>query len=480
LEDGGWYGGVWPRQDTDLGYAAAILQRHHGFQLGWSRGLGKTLGTAAIIEANAYNFVVVAVPNAAKQDTWVRELERRLPTHQLVVMGNGSPEKRKDVLKRCQELYAAGERFVLIIHHEALALVAGKKARPSGKGMTILDGWKRLKIRWDLKVVDESHKLKTAGKIAGSQFHRAACKVPADNALALTGSIYENSWEEMYGTLHFLYPTRYTDPWESWNNRHLEYVEGYGKVFVGILEGHDELMRQELGVFTIIREKRDRAQHERLYVELSDGQRRAYDDLVETMLARLDDDTLVFAEAGVVQLMRLRQIATGLDLLTEELHDSSKIERTVERIQQFPEHDFFIATWHRAAAYATADLLEALGYPTFVVTGDVTNAERTRRIAAAREAATQRGAGQSVIVIGTIATLGESINLQFLNHVIRVELSFVPALNRQVVDRVDRTGQEREVYCDDIIAKGTVDETVVLPNLANKNAMRALLLGREA
>lgn len=478
----------WPNQSTDLGYAAAMLRKIHGFILGWSRGYGKTIGTAAIIEANHYNSVVVAVPNSAKVDTWVRELEHYLPSHQLVVMGNAGPEKRADVLHTCQQLYHNHVPFVLITHHESVALIAGKKKRPSGRGMTVLDGWKKLKIQWDLKVVDESHRLKTAGARDGSQFHRAACKIPADNALALTGSMYENSWEELYGQLHFILPSKYRSKWEDWNNRHLDYVDGYGKICVGILEGHEELMRNELGVFSLVREKLDRTEHHDLVVELSTTQRQAYDELTDMLLTQLEDGTLVSSRIGVVQLTRLRQVAAGLDLLSDEIHDSTKIDRTIERIGEFPDDDFFVAVWHKAAAYSLAARLEALGYPIFVVTGDVSTKERERRIAASRQAAAQRANATdrlqlghpSVVVIGTIATLGESVNLQHLNHVIRVELSFNPALNRQVVDRVDRTGQLRRIICDDIIANGTVDQVVVLPNLANKNAMRAMLLGRGA
>lgn len=469
---------LWPRQDTDLGYAAAILNKHHGFLMGWTRGGGKTLGTAALIEANHYRSVLVASPNSAKFDTWLRELELRLPSHHILVLGN-TPVKRAGALKLAKELHDQGHPFVLVVHHEALAIVAGKKSRPSDKGVTILDGWKKLKIQWDLKVVDESHRLKSSGR-NGSQFHRAACKVPADNALALTGSLYENSWEELYGTLHFLFPGRYSNHWEDWNNRHLEYIDGYGKVFVGILEGHADPMGQELGVFTVIREKWDRTIHSEILVELSPAQRRAYDEMVEDMLTKLDDDTFVYAEVGVVQLTRLRQIAAGLDLLSNEISDSTKLDAAIAKIKKHPDHDFFVAVWHKAAAFSLADRLHAEGIPAFTITGDTPVAERTRMIAAARKLAGTARAGAPVVVIGTISTMGESVNLQYLNHVIRVELSFNPAVNRQVVDRVDRTGQEREVFCDDIIAKNTVDQSVVVPQLANKDAMRALFLGRGA
>jgi hypothetical protein len=37
-------------QSIDLGYLAEVLRKHGGGYLGWARGLGKTLGTAALID----------------------------------------------------------------------------------------------------------------------------------------------------------------------------------------------------------------------------------------------------------------------------------------------------------------------------------------------------------------------------------------------------------------------------------------------
>jgi SNF2 family DNA or RNA helicase len=81
-------------------------------------------------------------------------------------------------------------------------------------------------------------------------------------------------------------------------------------------------------------------------------------------------------------------------------------------------------------------------------------------------------------MIGSIATMGESVNLQRANRVIRIELSFNPALNQQAVDRCDRQGQERTVYCHDIVARNTVDTAVVEPTLGNKEALRAVVFGQ--
>jgi SNF2 family DNA or RNA helicase len=460
-------------QDTDLGFAAAMLQKIHFFYLGWARGYGKTLGTAAIIEANGYQRVMVAAPNSSKVDTWAMELCRRLPSHDVLIMPNDKVRREEllDFLKRG----GPGRPYVLVTHHESLALVA-KWGRRDGKPDTAaFSGWHKLKLDLDLFVVDEVHRLAHDT----TQMHRGARRVPAKNRLALSGSVYQNNWEELFGPLRWGLPDHYNSQWDDWNFRHFDYVEGYGKIWAGFLDGHEQLIRDELGVFMVVREKPDKTIKQRIMVQLGPDQRRAYDELSAFYVTQLEDETVIVAEQGMVMLQRLRQIATGLELLSAEVVDSSKLDKAVEIVQSHPQDDFFIAGWYKASAYALRDRLRAAGYPdVYVVTGDVSQKRRTEAIQAARATAAHRDHGKPVILIGTIETLGESVNLQFLNHVIRIDRSWNPAKNRQVADRCDRTGQKRNVYLDDLIAEGTVDELVVMPNLANKDAMRAMLLGR--
>ena len=464
-------------QATDLGYAAAALNKYGAFYLGWARGYGKTLGTCALIEANDYERVLIVVPNTAKQDVWMRELQKRgtAYTHRIIVLPN-EKRKREETLERVAEHEGP---LVLVVHHEALALVAGTKKRASGRGKAILDGWKRLGT-WDLMAIDEAHRLKSSGR-NGSLFHRAALKVPNRHRLALSGSVYENNWEEIYGVLRWLLPSHYATK-ADWTGRYLDYVDGgYGRICVGVLPGREQAMRDELGAFLIVREKEPKAVELKVHVDLHPPQRKAYDELRETYATMLDDGTAVISQVGAPMLNRLRQLSSGLDTLGREVTDSSKLDAAMQVISDYEDFDdFFVATWYKATAYSLEQRLREHGYDwVFVITGNVPQKRRTEIIQRSRvEAGIDQP--QPVILIGTIPTLGESANLQHLNHVIRIDRSFNPALNRQVVDRCDRTGQERTVRLTDIIAKDTVDEFVVAPNLANKDAFRALILGRPA
>jgi SNF2 family DNA or RNA helicase len=465
-------------QDTDLGYAAAMLEKIHAFYLGWARGYGKTLGTAAIIEARGYNRVLVAAPNSTKVDTWVQQLVPLLPGYTIKVMPN-EKQKRADLIEWLKAGAKAGtlpRKLVLIAHHESLKLVAEYGTKTNAK---TYHGWAWVGIDWDLLAIDEGHRFANPD----TKMHRAARHIPRANTLILSGSVYQNNWEEVFGPLNLMLPDVYATKWDDWNLRNFDYVDGYGKqkIFAGFLEGQDQRLRDELGVFMVVREKPDRSIKQEIKVELTPAQRTAYDSLRDQFFAMLDDDTLVVADAGVVMLTKLREIATGLDLVSREVHDSSKLDEAERIISEYGDFDdFFVAVWYKQSAYALAERLKAHGYHhVFVVTGDVPSGKRRDAVLReAREAAAQDRFNDPVILIGTIGTLGESVNLQYLNHLIRIDRAYNPAKNRQTVDRLDRTGQTREVRATDIIAANTVDELQVMPLLANKDALRAMLLGR--
>ncbi len=455
-------------QEIDLGYAAACLKQHKAFYLGWSRGLGKTLGTAAIFVELDLKSTLIIAPNSSKAVAWGDELAWACPWLEVLTLPNDAA-KRTKCLERAQFLHRSGAAFVLVVHYEALAVIAGKTKKPGKKTTTLGEGWKRLKIQWDLKAADEGHRFANPDSLQT----RAGCKIPADMRMVMSGSVFQNRWEEVYGPLHFLFPERYKSRWRDWNNRFFDYVEnGYGRICVGILEGRTEAMRDELGRFMIVRDKLNKAVPETITVPLSREQRRIYDQMVETLFAELPDGTRLKAGVGIALLTRLRQIACGLDALCEGVADSSKLDECVRVIGEHWDRgdDFVVFGWYKASMRALQCRLNEQGMGAVLIDGDVPTKARTQIIRDFQS-------GKYRVLIGTIPTMGESINLQNANHVIRVDRCFNPAMNQQAVDRCDRQGQKRKVYLTDIVAENTVDDLVVLPNLANKTALRSIVFG---
>ncbi len=448
-------------QDIDLGYIEEVLRVHGAAYIGWERGLGKTLAACALIDALGCQRTLIVAPNTAKRSVWEPELRRFLPNHKIVVLPNEKAKREKAL----QDTAARPGPIVLVVHYEALNIVA--KQRKDGRG------WDKYG-EWDLIVADEAHRLKNPK----AQMVRAIKKIPARMKLALSGSIIENHAEELFSPLQWLFPDSYSSKWRDWNDRFLDYVDGpFGKICVGVKEHTLDDLRQELGVFMVYRRKEDELDlpertDQTLLIDLSPGQRQAYDELRDTCVATLDSGELVTADDGLVMLTRLRQLATGLDLVATDVQDSAKLDVALDLIEDNEDEAFVVFTWYKAAARALSDRLSQKSIDHFVVTGDVNHAARADYIERFQN-------GEARVFIGTISTLGESVNLYRATNAIFLDRSWNPMDNAQAADRIYRIGQTKPVTITHLVARDTVDELRVQPALANKEALRRAILGGE-
>lgn len=420
--------------------------------------MGKTIGSMCLAEGLDTKYVLAVVPNTAKVPVWQPELEAYVGSRYDHIFVLPNQKKRREwVLDRVQTAKQEGKSCILVVHYESLAIIAGKSGR----------GWDKYG-EWDLIVADEVHRIKNPK----AKMTRALKKIPTRMKLGLSGSIIQNHAEELFSPLQWLYPERYKSKWRDWNDRYLDYVEGgYSKVFVGILPDKLDELRAELGVIMVYRRKEDELDlperiDEDRFVELTAGQRKVYDELVGTCMAQLDSGEFVAADDGLPMLIKLRQVATGLDLLAEDVADSSKLDVAVEMIEDNPDEQFVVFSWFKAACTA---LQERLGEGV-VVTGDVRQEHRDPLIDKFKS-------GEERVLICTISTMGESQNFQNANNAIFLDRSWNPSDNTQAEDRIYRMGQENKVTITHLIAKDTVDEHRVTPTIVNKDSLRRMILG---
>lgn len=447
-------------QSLDLGYLEAILREHGGAYIGWERGMGKTIGACCLAEALGVQSMLAVVPNTAKKPVWLPELEKYLGNYfdEIFILPN-QKKRREWIMERVKTAKDEGKAIALIVHYESLAIIGGKSGR----------GWDKYG-EWDLVVADEVHRIKNPK----AKMTRALKKIPAKAKLGLSGSIIQNHAEELFSPLQWLYPERYKSKWRDWNDRYLDYVEGgYAKVFVGILPDKLDDMRRELGVIMVYRRKEDELDlperiDEDYPVELTPAQRKAYDQLVGTCVAELDSSEFVVADDGLPMLIKLRQVATGLDLVSDELKDSSKLDVATEMILDNEDEQFVVFSWFKAACTALQERLP--DDESLVITGDIRQDKRDPIIEEFKS-------GNARVLICTISTMGESQNFQNANNAIFLDRSWNPSDNTQAEDRIYRMGQERKVTITHLIAKDTVDEHRVTPTIVNKDTLRRLILG---
>lgn len=451
----GWQ--LYDYQALDTGYLVDVIKTHGSAYLGWQMGLGKTLAACAVADELDAKLTLVVSPNTAKFAVWELELARFMPWAEAVVMRNGKSQRAAD-LAYARQLVKSGRPVVLVVHYEALKIE-----------LTALNALGP----YDLVVVDEVHRIANPK----TQTTRALKKIKAKAKLGLSGSIIQNHAEELFSPLQWMFPSVYRARWRDWNDRYLDYVDGgYGRVFVGVKPDRLEQMQEELGVFMVYRTKDEvldlpeRTEITRK-VQLSPAQRKAYDELRRTYATKLDSGEVITATDGLTLLTKLRQVATGLDLVSGEIADSSKIDLALEMIEDNPDEAFVIFSWFKAAAYGLAERLTSKGNVPFVVTGDTPQRDRADYIARFQS-------GERQCFIGTLSTLGESVTLHRASNAIFLDRSYNPSTNGQAADRIHRIGQVRPVTIVHIEAADTVDELRVTPLLSDKRALREAILGR--
>jgi SNF2 family DNA or RNA helicase len=466
-------------QDIDAGYLAAILRRDHGAFVGWDRGLGKTVVTAAFIKKFETRRALIVARNDAKEDVWATELRLLLPDHEILVLPN-ELKKRQQMLNYLANTSAPNMTLqprALIIHYEALALIAGNKTVQHDDGTEKVTkgagtGWDKLG-QWDLMAFDEGHRLASynPNSSKNTQMGRALSRLRrqhVDMAVNLTGSSIMNRPDDLFGQLHFLYPQRYKAKWADWNDRYIDYVDdGNHKVAIGFKLDKLPELRRELGVFMVYRTKAEVFKdlppliHQNIELDMYPDQLRVYNEMRDQFWAKLEEGGIK-AVNPLAQMNLLRRIATYYPGVK-----SKKLDFAMNELEEEPDAQFVVFTWYKEPGRA---LEQRLGDQVVVVDGDVPVRQRSELLRRHRE-------GHARVLVGSIATLGESLNLQYAHEAIRLDRDWNPQVNAQTVDRLYRHGQTSTVTLRDLWSKGTVDTLRVLPRLASKESLRRAVFG---
>lgn len=469
-------------QDTDAGYLKAIMERDGGAHVGWDRGLGKTLVTAAFIQSFGANRSLIVTRNGTQEPVWQRELSEALPNHEVVVFPDSTSSRRqRKVLEYIADVRSSQSTvpLVFVIHYQAVRTIAGDKVVKHRDGTTTTIkaggvGWDRLG-EWDLMAYDESHRLASYNPNSdkNTQEGRALSYLRRKHvryAVNLSGSGVMNRPDDLFGQLHFIYPHIYKAKWADWNDRFVDYViVNNRKTAIGWrLDKLPELHR-ELGVFMVYRSKNEVFDlppliHQDVELDMLPEQRRVYEQVRDEFWATSYGGHVIKADSSMDQMNKLRQIATAWEDVP-----SAKLDYAMAEMEESPDEQFVVFTWYKAPGRLLA---QRLGDQATLVDGDVSRRDRVRNLALHEK-------GSVRVLIGSIATIGESLNLQYCNEAIRLDRHWNPEMNGQTVDRLNRNGQQARVTFRDLWTKDSVDLLRVRPNLLSKESMRMALYGKQ-
>jgi superfamily II DNA or RNA helicase len=313
-----------------------------------------------------------------------------------------------------------------------------------------------------LALFDEVHRSQNRK----SKTHKTLRQLKAGYKLAMSGTPTGNSFSGAWAVTKWLWPDLIENSYwgwvENWCATEYDHFAPNGKKIVG--ERQPGEFFNSLPCYVRIESEIDvEIQEEEVYVELSATQRKAYTDLEERMVTWVEERPLV-VEFPITLRARLRQATLGMfkiddeDVVTFDNNcKSSKVEMMHEILSdRFEDESALILTDSKKFANVVVHRLTEAGHSALPWHGDVTQARRQEN----KEAFV---GGSCKYLVAVIAAIAEGVDgLQHgTRNILWLNRSDNRILNEQVVKRVHRQGQTKQVRSVELVAVDTYDSGVL-------------------
>lgn len=364
---------------------------------------------------------------------------------------------------------------------------AGGKVKRDQNGFALTELKPQFRRHWGTVILDESHYLKGRK----TSWTNALKKIDAGRIYLATGTPIPNWAHEAFTTLQFLWPDE-AKPGETfgsywrWVNDWFEVSDSFYNPMakeIGSLredrtwDGFNASNWRNRMILRLREQCLDLPEltNQRWNVRMSGEQKKAYTALKRDYVALLESGTIVDAWSEPAKLVKLLQLATGLEcfdpgrLDNPQVKPSGKFGALASILEDRPRQTLVVGHF-RSTVQAAARVAGRLGKRVSVVHGGVPSTHRTTAIRNFQQ-------GHTDVMVATIATVREGMTLHQAgcDQIVRMERSFTPSNNEQVMRRIHRIGQEHPVTCIDLVTDGTYDEKVLgLLSSKTDEQMRAL------
>ncbi len=328
-----------------------------------------------------------------------------------------------------------------------------------------LESYREADFDFAFAVFDEASALKNPD----AQVTKAACSVPADRAVALSGTPVENSVADLWSIFQCVAPGHL--------GKRSEFKERYVKPVSSGAGGSKEIisrLRRRTAPFVLRRTKNEVLDdlpdkiHQTVFCELTPFQAETYRKILATTQEKVSD-ALKTGGAGnarmhmLTALLRLRQTACDLRLTGIEMpaHVSDPGQISGKFSAFFELMDEIISGGHRVLVFSQfVGMLTILREELESRMTDFCYLDGSSRDREAQVAAFRANARKTAFLISLKAG-GYGLTLTEADTVIHFDPWWNPAVEDQATDRAHRIGQKKSVTAYKLITRGTVEEKIL-------------------
>lgn len=467
--------------------------------LGDEMGSGKTFQTIAAIRrvdmimeefgGGAYPALIVC-PNTLKRN-WEREIRQWLPEANPFVI-HGTAAKRRKQLAEAPK----ADNAVIIMNMESMRLHSRlspygstrlkkcqecdpKAGTPGLKESSCETHPKELNaIPFRICVLDEAHRVKDPKALQTRAIWNVFHGETVNYRWALTGTPVANHPGDVWSILHTVNPAEFPAK-SAFLERYalLQFNPFGGMEIIGLNPKRkeeffslvDPMFRRMIKAEVL--SQLPSKVYVRRDVEMGTSQKRAYDDIADSLVTVLDDGTVLVADGNLAGATRLLQFASAYcDVDTEDpKHDpedpktwkvlltdnpkSPKLDELMDIIADNPGKPLAIAAEHRQLIDLAAARLTDAGIEFATITGGVSADERDEAVQAFQN-------GKLDYILFTYKAGGVGLNLTRADTLVRLQRGWSLVELKQGEDRIHRIGSEihQSVTIIDLVTAGTIEE----------------------
>lgn len=448
-------------------------------------GLGKTAqairALKSLSEGGTDVFpALIVCPNTLKRN-WEREFMKWWPEVRTQVI-KGSAAKRKKQL-------ADPDAQVFIMNWESLrshsrlqgygsislvrCVECGGENEAVSKTRCEVHKGELNEIDFKAVIADEIHR----SKDPKSKQTRAlwAATGDAEVRFALTGTPIANDVVDLWSILHWLSPENWPSK-TKWIDRNIDTMLNAfgGMMVIGVKPDRQDEFYKTINPYMrrmlknnvlpwlpdVVNTRRD--------VEMSTKQKKAYEQMRDTMIAELENGEILTAPSILTQTTRLIQFANAsaeidVDEMTGEMkvllsEPSCKVDALMADIKSgdFGDDSVAVCAVSRQLIYLLSAALEKANIPHGLITGAQDEDERQKAIEDFQ-------AGRTKWILFTAQAGGVGVTLTAARQLVMLQRPWSLVDYKQALDRVHRIGSEihDSILITDYVTEGTVEERVI-------------------
>lgn len=387
---------------------------------------GKTPTTLKLIEAEDHERIIVLCP-ASLVLTWKEEVEKWTNYTCLAVKGTKNQRLKKYQLWEQQKGFLVLSKDIAKLDYDLL--------KPYADGTAF--------------VVDEAHFLRNYKSLQSKAAYQLS--KTASKRFAITGTPSTNKGEDIYGILHYLYPTRFTSYWQFVDRYFKTWESPWGRTVSGYKRQKE--LQELLDVISVQRKRSEvmqwvpPKQYQTVSLEMSAKQKKAYDEMMHLFTV---EDAGIDAPSVLAQLTRLRQICLAPSLLGIDA-PSAKEQFILEWLANNPQESVII--FSNFSSYLVQLQKKLKG--SRLIVGETSKKDR-------QQAVNHFQAGKTNIILANIEAAGTGLTLDKASTVIFLDRNYVPANNIQAEDRIVPTTEESNMDClvIDLVCANSIDDKI--------------------